>query len=127
MATLPIWRATRAAWEVIPPKAVRNPSEAFIPRMSSGEVSCRQRITFSPRAAQASASSAKNTILPVAAPGPAGSPLARGRRPRPAGHPLGQGAPLAHGGLLGRGLEDRAEELVQRLGLHPPQRLVLVD
>jgi hypothetical protein len=49
---LPICRATSAAWLVIPPKAVRNPSDAFIPRMSSGLVSWRARITVSPRAFQ---------------------------------------------------------------------------
>ena len=81
MQTLPIWRATSAAWLVMPPKAVMKPSEAFMPRMSSGLVSWRQRMRFvSPLAASASASSAKKTTLPVAAPGPAGRPLAS-RRP----------------------------------------------
>ncbi len=45
---VPIPRATTAAWEVIPPRTVRIPSEAFIPSMSSGEVSRRTRTTFSP-------------------------------------------------------------------------------
>ena len=77
MATLPIWRATSAACEVIPPNAVRKPSAAAMPRMSSGEVSWRARSTASPRARHAAASSAKNTSRPLAAPGPAGSPFAR--------------------------------------------------
>src|SRR6478752_5297287 len=68
MQTLPIWRATSAAWLVMPPNAVMKPSDAFMPRMSSGLVSWRHRIRLvSPLAASASASSAKNTTLPVAA------------------------------------------------------------
>ena len=54
--TLPIWRATRAAWDVIPPLAVSMPSDAFIPLISSGDVSIRTRITGSPLAAMVSAS-----------------------------------------------------------------------
>ncbi len=80
MQTLPICRATSAAWLVMPPNAVMKPSDAFMPRMSSGLVSWRHRIRLvSPLAASASASSAKNTTLPVAAPGPAGRPLASSR------------------------------------------------
>ena len=69
-------RATTAACEVIPPRAVRIPWAACIPRRSSGEVSRRTRITFSPFSAHSSACSAKKTILPEAAPGEAGSPSA---------------------------------------------------
>ena len=72
---VPIPRATTAAWLVIPPRTVRIPCEAFIPVISSGDVSRRTRTTFSPLAAQFSASSAENTILPQAAPGEAPSPL----------------------------------------------------
>ena len=39
-------RATTAAWEVIPPRAVRMPWAAFMPRISSGLVSIRTRITL---------------------------------------------------------------------------------
>ena len=46
-----------------------------MPRRSSGEVSTRTSTTFSPRWAISTASSALNTILPLAAPGPAGKPL----------------------------------------------------
>ena len=69
-------RATTAAWEVMPPRAVRMPSAASIPWMSSGEVSIRTRITFWPALPRSSASSAVSTTMPVAAPGEAGSPLA---------------------------------------------------
>ena len=115
MQTLPICRATSAAWLVMPPNAVRKPSDAFMPRMSSGLVSWRHRIRLvSPLAASASASSAKNTTLPVAAPGPAGSPLASRR-------------PSSIGRLLGGRQEDRPQQLVQRLRLHAAQRLLLRD
>ena len=73
---VPIPRATTAAWEVIPPRAVITPWEACIPPISSGEVSLRIRITFSPLPAHSSASSALNTARPTAAPGEAGRPVA---------------------------------------------------
>ena len=73
---LPIPRATTAAWDVIPPLAVRIPSAATIPARSSGEVSSLTSITFLPAAAASAASSALNTISPQAAPGDAGSPFA---------------------------------------------------
>ena len=69
-------RATTAACEVMPPRAVRMPLATLMPRRSSGEVSWRTRITCLPLRAQSSASSAKNTICPVAAPGDAGRPCA---------------------------------------------------
>ena len=73
--TLPICRATSAACDETPPRAVRMPSAAIMPRRSSGLVSTRTSTTFSPRWAISTASSALNTILPLAAPGPAGRPL----------------------------------------------------
>ena len=76
MQTLPIWRATSAAWLVMPPCAVRMPWAASMPRMSSGLVKSRTSRTFSPLPAQATASWALKTTRPVAAPGPAGRPLA---------------------------------------------------
>ena len=69
-------RATTAAWEVMPPRAVRMPAASSMPFRSSGEVSMRTRIArwfFS--LSIFSASSAKNTTGPVAAPGDAGSPF----------------------------------------------------
>ena len=72
---LPMPRATTAAWLVMPPVEVRMPSAACMPWMSSGLVSRRTRITFSPVRACFSASSAVNTTLPEAAPGDAGKPL----------------------------------------------------
>ena len=68
---LPIPRATTAAWDVIPPRTVRMPWAAFMPSISSGDVSRRTSTTFSPRSAHSLASSAENTILPQAAPGEA--------------------------------------------------------
>ena len=75
---VPIPRATTAAWEVIPPRTVRIPWAAFIPSISSGEVSRRTRTTFSPLAAHSFASSALKTILPHAAPGEAARAFASG-------------------------------------------------
>ena len=72
----PIPRATTAACEVIPPREVRMPCAAFMPLISSGEVSARTRITLWPEALRVSASSALKTISPQAAPGEAGRPLA---------------------------------------------------
>ena len=74
MQHLPQPRATRAAWLVMPPRAVRMPSAARMPSTSSGLVSSRTRITFSPFLAASTASTEVKTILPQAAPGPAGSP-----------------------------------------------------
>ena len=69
-------RATTAACEVMPPRAVRIPAASSMPFRSSGEVSMRTRIAFWPVLASSfSASSAKNTTGPVAAPGEAGSPF----------------------------------------------------
>ena len=59
---VPIPRATTAACDVRPPVDVRIPCATAIPAMSSGEVSLRTRRTFLPSFAQASASSAVNTI-----------------------------------------------------------------
>ena len=73
---LPHPRATSAAWDVIPPLAVRIASAACIPCTSSGDVSSRIRITSSPFWCQDSASSAVKVNRPLAPPGPAGSPLA---------------------------------------------------
>jgi len=75
---VPIPRATTAACDVIPPRTVKIPCDAFIPVISSGDVSRRTSTTFSPLAFQVSASSAVNTILPQAAPGDAPSALATG-------------------------------------------------
>ena len=45
---LPIPRATTAAWLVLPPRLVRMPWAAIMPFRSSGLVSRRTRMTFSP-------------------------------------------------------------------------------
>ncbi len=51
MQHLPHPRATTAAWLVLPPVAVRIPCATYMPPTSSGLVSRRTRITFSPRPA----------------------------------------------------------------------------
>ena len=101
-------RATTAAWLVMPPREVRMPLAACMPWMSSGEVSMRTRITASPLAAMRSASSALNTTLPETAPGEAGRPLAIRSRSRCR-------------------VEGRVQQLVERGGLDPADRLVLAD
>ncbi len=73
---VPMPRATTAAWLVIPPVLVRMPSETCMPPMSAGSVSRRTRMIFSPLPTRSSASSAVKAILPTAAPGDAGRPLA---------------------------------------------------
>ena len=75
---VPIPRATTAAWLVMPPRTVKMPCAAFMPVISSGDVSRRTNTTFSPLSFQLSASSAENTILPQAAPGEAPSPFPTG-------------------------------------------------
>ena len=69
-------RATTAACEVMPPRVVTMPSAACMPWMSSGVVSTRTRIDLRPAWRKACASSAENTISPLAAPGEAGRPVA---------------------------------------------------
>ena len=71
----PIPRATTAAWLVMPPRAVRMPVATCMPWMSSGDVSCLTRMTFSPNSAHRAAVSASNTTPPEAAPGEAGKPF----------------------------------------------------
>ena len=56
----------------MPPRAVKIPLAMFIPSKSSGDVSIRTKILC----LYFAASSAKKTILPVAAPGDAGKPCA---------------------------------------------------
>ncbi|MNY08035.1 hypothetical protein D3C86_1408640 [compost metagenome] len=73
---LPMPRATTAAWLVMPPRLVSTPWAWIMPWMSSGQVSTRTRMTFSPSFPRRSASSASKTTWPVAAPGLAGRPLA---------------------------------------------------
>ena len=52
-AGVPQPRATTAAWLTRPPRAVRMPWATIIPWTSSGLVSLRTRMTFSPRSAAA--------------------------------------------------------------------------
>ena len=73
---LPMPRATTAAWDVIPPWAVRIPCAAIIPWMSSGVVSQRTRMTASPSLPRSSAVSESKTTAPEAAPGEAFRPFA---------------------------------------------------
>ena len=62
---LPICRATRAACEVAPPRAVRMPSAEAMPSMSSGEVSTRTSST-GPLLAISTAFSAVKAMRPLA-------------------------------------------------------------
>ena len=73
---VPMPRATTAAWEVMPPRAVRMPCACAMPSISSGEVSRRTRTTFLPVLAAAVASSAVKYTMPQAAPGEAARPMA---------------------------------------------------
>ena len=72
---LPIWRATTAACDVAPPRAVMMPCATAMPWKSSGDVSMRTRMTFSPCSTHSTAVSASNTARPTAAPGEALRPL----------------------------------------------------
>ena len=72
---LPMPRATTAACEVFPPRAVRMPFAAIMPSRSSGLVSLRTSTTCSPRSAQAFAVGESKTARPTAAPGEAAMPL----------------------------------------------------
>ncbi len=76
--TLPIPRATTAAWLVLPPRLVSTASAAIMPGRSSGVVSRRTRTVCSPAAARRTASAESKTATPTAAPGEAGTPWARG-------------------------------------------------
>ena len=98
----------------MPPKAVMKPSDAFMPRMSSGLVSCRHRMTCL---------AARGPRLGVL--GEEDDPASGG--PGAGGQALGQQAALLDGGGLGGAIEDRAQQLVQRLGLDATERLVLAD
>jgi hypothetical protein len=73
---LPQPRATTAAWLVMPPRDVSTPSAACMPATSSGLVSTRTSTTRSPRPFHSSASSARKTTRPTAAPGDAARPFA---------------------------------------------------
>ena len=72
---LPIPLATTAAWDVIPPLAVKMPSARTIPSISSGEVSSRTRIVAIPFSCISFTASGQNTTAPLAAPGEAGKPF----------------------------------------------------
>ena len=108
---LPIWRATTAAWLVMPPRDVRMPAARAIPWKSSGDVSRRARMTGSPSLAHCSARSGSKTSLPTAAPGEAARPL-----PEPLRWPR-----------LGRRVELRHQQLLDLRRLDARERLVLGD
>ena len=107
MDGLPIWRPTTAACDVMPPVAVRMPCATCMPWMSSGTVSLRTRITCLPWRVHSTASSAVKTTWPEAAPGDAGSPLART-------------GTFAHSA----GIESRRQQLRQRFRIDQQQRLL---
>ena len=101
----PMPRATTAACDVAPPRAVRMPFAAIMPCTSSGAVSMRTRITSSPALPRSAALSASKTIWPVAAPGDALRPLPAMRV------------------LLVR-VDPRVEQLVERRRVDAPHRFV---
>ena len=73
---LPMPRATTAACDVLPPRAVRIPVAAIMPSRSSGLVSRRTKTTRSPFSAHLTAVAESKTALPTAAPGEAAIPVA---------------------------------------------------
>ena len=73
---LPIPLATTAAWDVLPPRAVKIPFAAIMPSRSSGFVSRRTKTTRSPSSAHLTAVAESKTALPTAAPGEAAIPVA---------------------------------------------------
>ena len=101
-------RATTAACDVLPPRLVRMPRAATMPRRSSGLVSRRTRITSSPRSAHSTAAAESKTTLPTAAPG-------RGV------HALRDQLPL------GVRVEAREHQLRELGAVDPLDRLVHVD
>ena len=72
----PMPRATSAAWDALPPSLVRMPRAAWNPATSSASVNGRTRMTSRFSCSAATASSAVNTIAPLAAPGEAATPRA---------------------------------------------------
>ena len=73
----PIPRATTAACEVLPPRAVSTPRAAIMPGRSSGLVSRRTSTTSSPRAPHVAALSDVSAMRPEVAPGEAPTPVVR--------------------------------------------------
>eukprot|EP00438_Fugacium_kawagutii_P021523 Skav233408 [mRNA] locus=scaffold892:134441:141349:+ [translate_table: standard] len=98
----PMPRATTAAWLVMPPLVVKTPSAACKPWMSSGLVSMRTRITFSPSLHRRTASSATGCTR-------------RGWKA------------LGNDVLLGLGVESRMQELVDQIRLQTQKSLRLGD
>ena len=105
---LPMPRATTAAWLVLPPRLVRMPWAAIMPCKSSGLVSRRTRMTFSPLAGQLDGA------------GRVEDGLADGRAGRRA-HALGDLGDLA------AGVEPGEHQPGQLVAGDPGQRLVHVD
>lgn len=72
----PMPRATTAACDVLPPRAVSTPTAAIMPPRSSGFVSRRTSTTSLPSAAHSCAVGESKTAIPTAAPGEAAIPRA---------------------------------------------------
>src|SRR5262249_44899008 len=108
------------ATQVMPPRVVRIPADAFIPAMSSGEVSSRTRTTGGPSVASFTACSAVEAFPPGAAPGAGGGAGVGGEA-------LAEEAARGDGGALLRGVEDRREELDELLRLDAADGFVLGD
>ena len=103
---LPMPRATTAAWEVMPPRAVRMPSRGVhAVDVLGARLDAHQDRPARPCDFISSASSEENTTSPDAAPGEAGRPVAITLR-------------------AAVGIDGRMEELVERAGIDPGHRLV---
>ncbi len=111
MQTLPICRLTSAACELTPPTAVRMPSAAFMPRMSSGVVSLRTRMILADGFACLMRLGLARREDDHAR-GGAGT----------GGDALGEQLAAPAGGLLGLGIEERLQELVQVAGRDEARR-----
>ena len=107
-------RATTAAWDVMPPRAVSTPWAWMTPWMSSGVVSKRTRITASPARPRLSAVSASKTALPTAAPGEALQ--ARGE------HVVARRSGRCRGAAAGRAGRGRSAAMAVARGRRRPRR-----
>ena len=116
-------RATTAAWEVMPPRAVRIALASTMPWKSSGLVSRRTRITASPFLPSSSARSAVNTTAPDAAPGEAGRPVVR-RSSSAFGSIVGWSSwSRSMGGMRATASSSRDQPLVHHLAGDPHRRV----
>ena len=122
---LPMPRATTAACEVMPPVAVRMPWAASMPWMSSGVVSLRTRMTFSPVAAPlGGVVGGRRPPCPTAAPGEAARPCGERGRASASGRGAGAAAGRARSGSTRSSASSRRDQpLVHHLDRDPHRGL----